>query len=68
MPTRFTHLNCKVETTFVIQPNGDYREEVVLSVDESCPLTLAREERYGQNLVRPVIKRGPWGDPRRYRK
>jgi hypothetical protein len=45
VPVRYTNHNCKVETTFVIQPNGQYREEIVLSVDPACTLSLAIEER-----------------------
>jgi hypothetical protein len=67
MVIRVTKQGCKVETTYVIQPNGQYREEITLSVDPASSLALAVEER-GQNLARPVLKRGPWGDPRRYRK
>jgi hypothetical protein len=48
MPTRFTHLNCKVETTFTQLPDGALTEHVTLSVDPSCPLTLALEESAGR--------------------
>ena len=44
MPTRFTHMNCKVETTYTQHPDGSLGEHVTLSVDASCPLTLALEE------------------------
>jgi len=44
MPTRFTSLGCKVETTYIIQPNGQYREQIVLSVDPASDLSLAIEE------------------------
>jgi hypothetical protein len=44
MPTRFTHMNCKVETTFTELEGGALHEHVTLSVDASCPLSLALEE------------------------
>jgi hypothetical protein len=50
MPTRFTHLNCKVETTFTELEGGALHEHVTLSVDASCPLTLALEESAGRSL------------------
>ena len=48
MPTRFTHLNCKVETTFTEIEGGALHESVTLSVDASCPLSLAIEEQAGR--------------------
>ena len=50
MPTRFTHLNCKVETTFTESPNGSLNEHVTLSVDPLCPLSLAIEEQAGRPI------------------
>ena len=68
MTVRITKQGCKVETTCIIQPNGTYTEEIVLSVDPASTLALAVEQRASLDLDRPVIKRGPFGDPRRYRK
>jgi hypothetical protein len=48
MPVRFTHLNCKVETTFTQHPDGALSEHVTLSVDPSCPLSLMIEEQAGR--------------------
>jgi hypothetical protein len=48
---RFTPQGCKVETTCIIQPNGQYRECIVLSVDPASHLALAVEESAGQSLA-----------------
>jgi hypothetical protein len=50
MPTRFTHLNCKVETTFTENSNGTLHESVTLSVDPTCPLSLLIEEQAGRPI------------------
>ena len=50
MTVRYTRQGCKIETTYVIQPNGTYREEIVLSVDPTHGLSLAVEERAGRSL------------------
>jgi hypothetical protein len=50
MPTYYTRQGCKVETTYVIQPNGDYREEITLSTDPAGALALAIEERAGKAI------------------
>lgn len=48
MTIRFTPQGCKVETTCVIQSNGQYTEHVELSVDPASTLSLAIEERAGK--------------------
>jgi len=50
MTIRFTHQGCKVETTCVIQPNGQYTEQIVLSVCPASRLSLAVEERAGRPI------------------
>jgi hypothetical protein len=50
MTIRFTQQNCKVETTFTIQPNGSYSENITLSVDPTCPLSLLIEEQAGRPI------------------
>jgi hypothetical protein len=41
---RFTHLNCKVETTFTLLVDAALNEHITLSVDPTCPLSLMIEE------------------------
>jgi hypothetical protein len=48
---RFTPQGCKVETTYIIQPNGSYTESIVLSVDPASQLSLVIEERASQALA-----------------
>ena len=50
MTVRYTAQGCKVETTCVIQPNGTYTEEVVLSVDQGSALAISVEESAGQAI------------------
>jgi hypothetical protein len=45
-----TRQGCTVETTYVIQPNGQYRERIILSADPASQLALATEERAGQAI------------------
>lgn len=62
MTVRFTRQRCKVETTFTIQPNGTYWEEIVLSVDPlyaSDAVGLAIEEPAGQDVGGKVAKLTP---------
>jgi hypothetical protein len=63
-----TRQGCKVETTYAIMANGGYQENVTLSVDPASTLALVVEKRASLDLDRPVVKRGPFGDPQRYRK
>jgi len=56
MPTRFTHLNCKVETTFTEIEGGALHESVTLSVDASCPLSLALEEQAGRPIPQLPVR------------
>jgi len=56
MPTRFTHLNCKVETTFTEIEGGALHEHVTLSVDASCPLSLAIEEQAGRPVPQLPVR------------
>jgi len=51
MAIRFTPQGCKVETTYVICPNGTYTEQVVLSVDPASLLALAVEESAGRAVA-----------------
>jgi hypothetical protein len=51
MTVRFTQQGCKVEVTNIIQPNGQWREEITLSVDPASQLALAVEENAGQNIL-----------------
>jgi hypothetical protein len=48
---RFTSQGCKVEVTNVIQPNGQWREEIILSVDPASQLALAVEESAGHSIA-----------------
>jgi hypothetical protein len=50
MTVRITRQGCKVETTYTIQPNHTYTEDIVLSVDPAHHLSLAVEERAGCSL------------------
>jgi hypothetical protein len=50
MTVRFTPQGCKVETTCIIQPNGQYTEQIVLSVDPASRLSLAVEESAGRPI------------------
>jgi hypothetical protein len=58
MTIRFTQQGCKVETTFVPQPNGALAEHIVLSVDPASSLALSVAERAGQPIPQPVLPRG----------
>ena len=58
MTVRFTHQGCKVETTCIIQPNGAWREQVVLSVDPASLLSLVIEERASRAVPTHVELRG----------
>jgi hypothetical protein len=51
MTVRFTPQGCKVEVTNVIQPNGQWREEITLSVDPASQLALAVEESAGRSIA-----------------
>jgi len=55
MTVRITRQGCKVETTCVIQPNGQYREEIILSVDPASMLALSVEESAGQAVADRVV-------------
>lgn len=60
MTKRITRQGCTVETTCIIQPNGSYTEEIVLSVDPTSKLSLAIEERASLNFsARKVTKLKP---------
>lgn len=58
MTVRFTPQGCKIDTTYIIQPNGDFREDIVLSVDPASSLALSVEESAGQSLAQRVPERG----------
>ena len=57
MTVRITRQGCKVETTCVIQPNGQYREEITLSVGADEALALAIDEPPAPALPRRVSAR-----------
>jgi hypothetical protein len=50
MAVRFTRQGCKVETTYIIQPNHTYTEDIVMSVDPAHHLSLVVEERAGHAI------------------
>jgi len=50
MTVHFTHLRCKVETTFIGQPNGQYRTRIVLSTSPLSALALSLEARPGTEV------------------
>jgi len=50
MTIRFTPQGCRVETTCIIQPNGAWREEIVLSVDPASQLAIETEENAGRTI------------------
>jgi hypothetical protein len=50
MAVRFTRQGCKVETTYIIQPNHTYTEDIVMSVDPGHHLSLVVEERAGRAI------------------
>lgn len=47
MTTHFTHRGCKVETTYIGQPNGQYRTRIVLSTSPFSDLSLELEGKQG---------------------
>jgi hypothetical protein len=55
MAVRFTRQGCKVETTYIIQPNHTYTEDIVLSVDPAHHLSLVVEERAGHAFNAPLV-------------
>lgn len=65
MSVKYTRQGCKVETTCIINPNGTFTENVVLSVDPASPLSLAVEERAHPMYVPPPAKVGPKLTPSR---
>jgi hypothetical protein len=56
MTVRMTRQGCKVETTYIIQPNHTYTEDIVLSVDPAHHLSLTVEECAGRALDVPALK------------
>jgi hypothetical protein len=59
MVARFTHQGCKVETIYVIQPNGTFSTEITLSVDPASALSLVIEEHASRAVVpRDELPRG----------
>lgn len=52
MTKRVTRQGCTVETKFIVQPNGQVREEVVLSVDPASQLSLMVEDRASREWLR----------------
>jgi hypothetical protein len=58
MAVRFTPQGCKVEVTNVIQPNGQWREEITLSVDPASQLALAVEESAGKSIAQRALPLG----------
>jgi hypothetical protein len=54
MAVRFTRQGCKIETTYIIQPNHTYTEDIVLSVDPAHHLSLVVEERAGRAIDAPL--------------
>jgi hypothetical protein len=56
MTVRITRQGCKVETTYIIQPNHTYTEDIVLSVDPAHHLSLVVEARAGRSLDVPASK------------
>lgn len=55
MAVRFTRQGCKVETTYTIQPNGTFTEEIVLSVDPTSKLSVLIEERASLSLDEYIL-------------
>ena len=55
MTVRITRQGCKVETTYIIQPNHTYTEDIVLSVDPAHHLSLVVEERTATLLALPKV-------------
>jgi hypothetical protein len=58
MVVRFTNRGCKVDTTYTIQPNGQYWEQIELSVDPASQLALEVEENAGQPVALRTPSRG----------
>lgn len=50
MTVRTTRQGCTVQTKFIIQPNGEVREEIKLSVDPASQLSLVMEECAGRTV------------------
>jgi hypothetical protein len=58
MTVRYTPQGCKVETTYIIQRNNSYTEEITLSVDSASALSLVIEESAGTPIGSRVPVRG----------